>query len=83
MIIVAAAASLGRAYLWNGLTGESIGSDFAVPGGAVLAMVRPPPKMRPWPDLPPMASVALTPELLGAQDAVVLVTDHRAVDYQA
>jgi UDP-N-acetyl-D-glucosamine dehydrogenase len=39
------------------------------------------PRMRTWPDLPPMSSQSLTPELLAAQDAVVLVTDHTAVDY--
>ena len=37
--------------------------------------------MRSWPDLPPMTSVALTPEVLEAQDAVLIVTDHTAVDY--
>lgn len=30
-----------------------------------------------------MASVPLTPELLGAVDAVVIITDHAAVDYVA
>jgi UDP-N-acetyl-D-glucosamine dehydrogenase len=40
------------------------------------------PAMRSWPDLPPMASQQLTRELLAAQDAVVLVTDHRGVDYE-
>jgi UDP-N-acetyl-D-glucosamine dehydrogenase len=39
------------------------------------------PPMRTWPDLPPMRSVELTPEVVAAQDAVVVVTDHRAVDY--
>jgi UDP-N-acetyl-D-glucosamine dehydrogenase len=39
------------------------------------------PAMRSWPELPPMSSTALTPELLAAVDAVVLVTDHSAVDY--
>lgn len=39
------------------------------------------PRMRSWPDLPPMASEPLTPELLAAQDAVIVVTDHSAVDY--
>jgi UDP-N-acetyl-D-glucosamine dehydrogenase len=39
------------------------------------------PRMRTWPDLPPMASEALTAELIAAQDAVVVVTDHTAVDY--
>ena len=39
------------------------------------------PRTRAWPDLASLASRALTPELLGAQDAVVIVTDHSAVDY--
>jgi UDP-N-acetyl-D-glucosamine dehydrogenase len=39
------------------------------------------PAMRSWPELPPMSSTVLTPELLAAVDAVVLVTDHSAVDY--
>ena len=38
--------------------------------------------MRTWPDLPELSSEALTPELLSAQDAVVIVTDHTAVDYE-
>jgi UDP-N-acetyl-D-glucosamine dehydrogenase len=37
--------------------------------------------MRSWPDLPAMTSQPLTPETLAASDAVVLVTDHSAVDY--
>ncbi len=40
------------------------------------------PKMRGWPHLPEMASEPLTPALLAAQDAVVIVTDHSAVDYE-
>ena len=40
------------------------------------------PAMRSWPDLPPMQSVELTAETLAALDAVVLVTDHAAVDYE-
>ena len=39
--------------------------------------------MRSWPDLPPMTSAPLTPEMLESQDAVVIVTDHTAVDYDA
>jgi UDP-N-acetyl-D-glucosamine dehydrogenase len=39
------------------------------------------PKMRTWPDLPAMQSAPLTPETLAAQDAVLIVTDHTAVDY--
>ncbi len=37
--------------------------------------------MRSWPDLAPMESRPLTAETLAAADAVLLVTDHRAVDY--
>jgi UDP-N-acetyl-D-glucosamine dehydrogenase len=40
------------------------------------------PAMRSWPHLPPLASVALTEEALAASDAVVLLTDHSAVDYR-
>lgn len=40
------------------------------------------PGMRSWPDLPAMESVALTPEALEASDAVIVVTDHAAVDYE-
>lgn len=40
------------------------------------------PAMRNWPDLPPMRSVELTEEALGEQDAVLVVTDHGAVDYE-
>ncbi len=39
------------------------------------------PAMRTWADLPELDSQPLTGELLAAQDAVVLITDHRAVDY--
>jgi UDP-N-acetyl-D-mannosaminuronate dehydrogenase len=39
------------------------------------------PTMRTWPDLPQMHSVDLTPEALASTDAVVVVTDHTAVDY--
>ncbi len=39
------------------------------------------PGMRSWPDLPPMKSVPLTPESLAEHDAVIVVTDHTAVDY--
>jgi UDP-N-acetyl-D-glucosamine dehydrogenase len=39
------------------------------------------PRVRSRPDLPPMASQPLTAELLAAADAVLLVTDHSAVDY--
>jgi UDP-N-acetyl-D-glucosamine dehydrogenase len=41
------------------------------------------PRMRSWPDLPPMTSLPLTEEVLRSQDAVVIVTDHSAVDYEA
>ncbi len=40
------------------------------------------PSMRSWPDLPAMESVALAPESLSATDAVIVVTDHAAVDYE-
>ena len=40
------------------------------------------PAMRTWPDLPPMRSVPLGADRLRACDAVLLVTDHRAVDYR-
>ena len=37
--------------------------------------------MRTWPDLPAMSSRPLTPETLADHDAVLVVTDHSAVDY--
>jgi UDP-N-acetyl-D-glucosamine dehydrogenase len=40
------------------------------------------PHMRSWPHLPQMTSVPLTAETLSKTDAVVLVTDHAAVDYE-
>ena len=40
------------------------------------------PRMRTWRELEPLRSVDLTPELLASQDAVVVVTDHSAVDYE-
>ena len=40
------------------------------------------PSMRSWRDLPPLESTELTAEALAAFDAVVLVTDHEAVDYE-
>ena len=39
------------------------------------------PKMRHYPDLPAMDSQALTPELLAAQDCVLISTDHSAYDH--
>jgi len=39
------------------------------------------PRMRTWKDLEPLRSVDLTPEVLAAQDAIVIVTDHSDVDY--
>jgi UDP-N-acetyl-D-glucosamine dehydrogenase len=39
------------------------------------------PRMRSWPDLPPLTSLPLTEELLRAQDGVLVVTDHSSVDY--
>jgi UDP-N-acetyl-D-glucosamine dehydrogenase len=40
------------------------------------------PRMRTWPDLPEMDSQPLAPKVLREQDAVVIVTDHSAVDYE-
>jgi UDP-N-acetyl-D-glucosamine dehydrogenase len=40
------------------------------------------PSMRTWPNLPPLKSEPLTAELLGNVDAVLISTDHSAVDYQ-
>ncbi|HYN22310.1 MAG TPA: nucleotide sugar dehydrogenase [Thermoanaerobaculia bacterium] len=40
------------------------------------------PAMRSWPDLPAMESVPLTPQTLEASDAVIVVTDHAAIDYE-
>ena len=40
------------------------------------------PRMRSWPDLPPMTSVPLTAAVLQGADAVVVVTDHSSVDYE-
>ena len=39
------------------------------------------PRMRHWPDLPAMASLPLDETTLRASDAVVIVTDHTAIDY--
>ena len=39
------------------------------------------PKMRSWPDLPQMESMALSQENLAGVDAAILITDHAAVDY--
>lgn len=39
------------------------------------------PRMRSWPDLPPMESVALTEDAVSAADAVLIATEHSAVDY--
>jgi UDP-N-acetyl-D-glucosamine dehydrogenase len=39
------------------------------------------PHMRSWPHLPPLVSQPLTREVVGAQDAILIVTDHTAVDY--
>jgi UDP-N-acetyl-D-glucosamine dehydrogenase len=39
------------------------------------------PKMRHYPDLPVMTSQELTPAYLGAQDCVLIATDHSAYDY--
>jgi UDP-N-acetyl-D-glucosamine dehydrogenase len=40
------------------------------------------PRMRTWPHLPQMTSVPLTAECVAGNDAVVIVTDHSAVDYE-
>ena len=40
------------------------------------------PLMRSWPNLPAMSSVPLEPRILESYDAVVIVTDHSAVDYR-
>ncbi len=39
------------------------------------------PRMRTWAELPELRSEPLTAELLAAQDAVLLITDHSQVDY--
>ena len=39
------------------------------------------PQMRTWAELPQLRSEPLTAELLAAQDAVLLITDHSQVDY--
>ncbi|MEM9195579.1 MAG: nucleotide sugar dehydrogenase, partial [Myxococcota bacterium] len=40
------------------------------------------PKMRSWPDLSPMESRPLNEDTVAGADALVLVTDHSAVDYE-
>ena len=40
------------------------------------------PRMRSWPDLPPLTSQPLTAETLAACDAAIVVTDHTAIDYE-
>jgi UDP-N-acetyl-D-glucosamine dehydrogenase len=40
------------------------------------------PRLRSWPDLPPLESIPLTAETLAASDVVLLVTDHSCVDYE-
>ncbi len=40
------------------------------------------PAMRSWPALAPRTSVDLTPEVLTAADAAILVTDHSCLDYE-
>ncbi|MEM1207037.1 MAG: nucleotide sugar dehydrogenase [Acidobacteriota bacterium] len=39
------------------------------------------PRMRTWPELPPMRSIPLDAATLARQDAVVLITNHRGIDY--
>jgi UDP-N-acetyl-D-glucosamine dehydrogenase len=41
------------------------------------------PSMRSWPELPRMESVPLTPDVVRAADAVLIATDHSAIDYEA
>ena len=41
------------------------------------------PRMRTWPDLPPLESVELESEKVAAQDAVLIVTNHSSIDYAA
>ena len=41
------------------------------------------PKMRTWPDLPAMESVPLDETTVAAQDAVLIITNHSTVDYEA
>lgn len=40
------------------------------------------PRMRTWPRLPTMESVTLDAETLASQDAVLLITNHRSIDYE-
>jgi UDP-N-acetyl-D-glucosamine dehydrogenase len=39
------------------------------------------PRMRSWPDLPPMRSEALDEATLKSKDAVLIITDHTGLDY--
>ena len=39
------------------------------------------PSMRSWPDLPPMQSTPLTAEFLQSIDAAIVITNHKAVNY--
>ncbi len=41
------------------------------------------PRMRTWPDLPPLESVELASEKVEEQDAVLIVTNHSVIDYDA
>ena len=40
------------------------------------------PRMRTWPDLPPLRSVDLDRETLRTQDAVLIITNHSSIDYE-
>ncbi len=40
------------------------------------------PRMRSWPDLPPLRSVDLSADTVAGHDAVVIVTDHTGVNYE-
>lgn len=41
------------------------------------------PVMRSWPRLPAMSSIPLDEATIAAQDAVLIVTDHAVIDYEA
>jgi len=40
------------------------------------------PRMRSWPDLPPLRSQPLTEDVVRTEDVVMVVTDHAGVDYE-
>lgn len=59
--------------------------DLLIKKGAVVTYNDPHvaslPRVSDWPHSEPMQSQALTPEYLGAQDCVLIATDHSAYDY--